>query len=112
MGIGMEKKVDLKRAVNVMIAQEGLTQKRLAEAAGYKTVSAVSTPIAKGDIMLSTLCRLAGAAGYSVCLIKDGAKFEDYPPIKVLVTSDGGKESDRKKSALEKGIYEPILKEE
>lgn len=75
-------------AFKVMLAQEGLTQKRLAQAAGYKTVSAISTPLAKGDIMLSTLSRLAKAAGYTVCLVKDGANLEEYPPIRIDQKAD------------------------
>lgn len=71
------------RAFKVMLAQEGLTQKKISEEAGYKTVSAVTTPLSKEDIMLSTLTRLAKAAGYSVCLIKDGADMNEYPPIRI-----------------------------
>lgn len=75
--------MEFKKAMNVMMAQEGISQKKLAEAAGYKTVSAISTPLSKGDIMLSTLCRLAKAAGYSVCLVKDGPNKEGYIPIPI-----------------------------
>lgn len=87
------------RAFKVMLTQEGLTQKKLAAAAGYKTVSAISTPLAKEDIMLSTLTRLAKAAGYSVCLVKDGASAEEYPPIRI----------DPKE--YPKAVHEPILKD-
>lgn len=75
--------MEFKKAMNVLMAQEGITQKKWAEAAGYKTVSAISTPLSKGDIMLSTLCRLAKAAGYSVCLVKDGPNEEGFLPIPI-----------------------------
>ena len=48
--------MEFKKAMNVLMAQEGISQKKWAEEAGYKTVSAISTPMSKGDIMLSTLC--------------------------------------------------------
>ena len=47
--------MEFKKAMNVLMAQEGISQKKWAEEAGYKTVSAISTPMSKGDIMLSTL---------------------------------------------------------
>lgn len=75
--------MEFKKAMNVLMAQEGISQKKWAEAAGYKTVSAISTPLSKGDIMLSTLCRLAKAAGYSVCLVKDGSNEEGFLPIPI-----------------------------
>ena len=89
----METRIELSRAIRTMMAQEGLTQKKLAAAAGYKTVSAVSTPLKNEDMMLSTLARLAKAAGYSVCLVKNGANLEYYPPIKVLVSEKRDEDS-------------------
>ena len=79
--------MEFKKAMNVLMAQEGISQKKWAEAAGYKTVSAISTPLSKGDIMLSTLCRLAKAAGYSVCLVKDEPNEERFPPIPIDAAS-------------------------
>ena len=75
--------MEFKKAMNVLMAQEGISQTKWAEMAGYKTVSAISTPLSKGDIMLSTLCRLAKAAGYSVCLVKDGPNEEGFLPIPI-----------------------------
>lgn len=86
--------MELKKAMNVLMAQEGISQKKWAEAAGYKTVSAISTPISKGDIMLSTLCRLAKSVGYSVCLVKDGPNEVGYLPIPVDAKSAKSKKED------------------
>lgn len=84
-------------AFKVMLAQEGLTQKKLAELAGYKTVSAISTPLKNGDITLSTLCRLAKAAGYSVCFVRD--EGDGYAPIRIEAESQRGKNSAQDKKA-------------
>ena len=63
-------------ALKEMIHRAKLTQKGLAEKAGYKTLSSVTTPIARGDIKLSTLCRLAG---YDVMLVRRDAIEPEYP---------------------------------
>lgn len=84
--------MEFKKAMNVLMAQEGISQKKWTEEAGYKTVSAISTPMSKGDIMLSTLCRLAKSVGYSVCLVKDGPNEEGYLPIPVDAKSVKGAE--------------------
>ena len=66
-------------ALKEMIHRAKLTQKGLAEKAGYKTLSSVTTPIARGDITLSTLCRLANSAGYDVMLVRRDAVEPEYP---------------------------------
>lgn len=66
-------------ALKEMIHRAKLTQKGLAEKAGYKTLSSVTTPIARGDIKLSTLCRLANTAGYDVMLVRRDAVEPEYP---------------------------------
>nr|DAQ80878.1 MAG TPA: Regulatory protein-modification, helix-turn-helix, transcriptional regulator, DNA [Caudoviricetes sp.] len=66
-------------ALKEMIHRAKLTQKGLAEKAGYKTLSSVTTPIARGDIKLSTLCRLANSAGYDVMLVRRDAIEPEYP---------------------------------
>ena len=66
-------------ALKEMIHRAKLTQKGLAEKAGYKTLSSVTTPIARGDIKLSTLCRLANSAGYDVMLVRRDAVEPEYP---------------------------------
>ena len=54
-------------ALKEMIHRAKLTQKGLA------------TPIARGDIKLSTLCRLANSAGYDVMLVRRDAIEPEYP---------------------------------
>lgn len=69
-------------AIKEIVHQAKLTQKSLAEKAGYKTVSSVSTPIAKDDLMVSTLLKLADAAGFDLYLVKR-ANVEGYNPIRI-----------------------------
>lgn len=69
-------------ALKEMLHRVGMRQMDLAHAAGYKTVSVVSTPISRGDMCVSTLVKLANAAGYDVCLKR---RVEDEPeyPIRI-----------------------------
>lgn len=74
-------------ALKEIIHRANTTQKELAKKAGYKTVSSVSTPIASNDIRLSTLVRLAKAAGYNVMLVRENAIEPEYP-IKIDYDED------------------------
>ena len=66
-------------ALKEMLHRAGLTQKGIAEKAGYKSISIVTAPIARGDIKISTLTRLANAAGYDVMLVRRDAVEPEYP---------------------------------
>lgn len=66
-------------ALKEMIHRAGTSQKKLATAAGYKTVSCLSTPIANNDMQVSTLARLAEAAGYDLMLVRRNAIEPEYP---------------------------------
>lgn len=59
----------LKNALKEISKQSGVGQKKICNMAGYKSVSAISTPIARNDMNVSTLVRLANAAGFSVLLM-------------------------------------------
>ena len=74
--------MNLKDALKEMAHRAKLSQKRLAEAAGYHTISAIRTPIARGDMKISTLSRLANAAGYDVMLVRRNA-IEPELPIRI-----------------------------
>lgn len=69
----------LKDALKEIIHRSKKTQKTLAEAAGYKTVSAISTPIARNEMNVSTLLKLANAAGYDLMLVRRNALEPEYP---------------------------------
>ena len=72
----------LGEAIKEMIHQARMTQKKLAAAAGYKTVSSITTPIAKNEIKVNTLVRLANAAGYDLVLRKLDNP-EEFAPIRI-----------------------------
>lgn len=79
----------LRDALKEIVHRARTTQKGLAEMAGYKTSSAVTTPIAKNDMNVSTLIRIANAAGYDVMLVRRNALEPEYP---ILI--EGGKETE------------------
>lgn len=66
-------------AIKEMIHRAGTTQSALAKAAGYNTISSVSTPIAKNNLNVSTLVKLAGICGYDVMLVRRNAVEPEYP---------------------------------
>ena len=70
------------RAIKEMVHQSQSSQKKLAELAGYKHLSSVTTPIARNDLMLSSMVRLADALGYDVMLVKRH-NVENQPNIVV-----------------------------
>jgi len=69
----------LGEAIKEMAHRARVTQKVLSEKAGYKTVSSVTTPIAKNEMNVSTLIRLANAVGYDVALVRRHALEPEYP---------------------------------
>ena len=69
-------------AIKEMIHQCHTTQKGLAEKAGYKTLSCLTTPISRDDIKVSTLLRFADTLGYDLVLVKR-ENVDGYPPIRI-----------------------------
>ena len=69
-------------AIKEMAKESKLSQKRMAEEAGYKSVSSVALPIARGNLKLHTLLKLADAAGFDVVLVKR-ENLAGYNPIKI-----------------------------
>lgn len=76
------KTLGLKEAIKEMLHDSGMTQKGVCEAAGYKSVGSVAQPLARGDIKISTLLRLADAAGFDIALVQR-SNLEGYSPIKI-----------------------------
>ena len=72
----------LKDAIKEMLHESKMTQKGVCEAAGYKSVGSVAQPLARGDVKISTLLRLAEAAGFDIVLVKRN-NLEGYRPIKI-----------------------------
>lgn len=69
----------LGEALKEMMHRSRLTQRKIIEATGYKTLSSISTPIAKNDMNVSTLLKFANAAGYDVMLVRRNAIEPEYP---------------------------------
>ena len=80
------------RAIKEMVHQSQSSQKKLAELAGYKHLSSVTTPIARNDMLLSSMIRLADALGYDLMLVKRH-NIENQPII-VVERPAGQKEAD------------------
>lgn len=62
--------MDLPEALKTMAKRSRLTYKRWGELAGGVTYSVITTPITRGDAKVSTLVKLAHAAGYDVLLVR------------------------------------------
>lgn len=60
----------LPEALKTMAKRSRLTYKRWGELAGGVTYSVITTPITRGDAKVSTLVKLAAAAGYDVVLVR------------------------------------------
>ena len=72
----------LKDAIKEMLHESKMTQKGVCEAAGYKSVGSVAQPLARGDVKISTLLRLADAAGFDIVLVQRN-NLKGYSPIKI-----------------------------
>lgn len=72
--------MQLRDAIKEMVHRNrGWTQAILAEKAGFNSVSSVSTPIKKNDMHVSTLVRIANAAGYDLKLVRRSPLEPEYP---------------------------------
>ena len=76
------KSLGMKEAIKEMLHDSGMTQKGVCEAAGYKSVGSIAQPLARGDIKISTLLRLADAAGFDIVLVQRN-NLKGYSPIKI-----------------------------
>lgn len=81
--------LEFRDAMKEMIHRSKTSQLKLAQDAGYKGCSTVSAPIARNDITLSTLLRLADAAGYDVMLVRrENDPLAPEYPIKFVLPED------------------------
>lgn len=69
----------LSLALKEMLHRAGITQKGLTERAGYKTLSSITSPIARNDMQVSTLVKFANVAGYDLMLVRRNAIEPEYP---------------------------------
>lgn len=75
-------KLSLALALKKMAQESGLTYKEWGEKAGGLTYTAVSTPIDRNDMKVSSLIRMANAAGYDVVLLRR-ENFTGEEPIEL-----------------------------
>ncbi|OUQ22146.1 hypothetical protein B5E80_15215 [Flavonifractor sp. An135] len=80
-------------AIKEIIHQCRTTQMALAEKAGYKYVSAVTAPIARNDMHVSSLVRMAEALGYDLVLVKR-ENAEGHPSIRIASAGKGDKPNE------------------
>lgn len=75
-------------ALKTMCKRSKLTQKKWAERFNGATTSVITAPITRNDAMVSTLIKLANAAGYDVLLVRRHALEYEEP----IVIDQAGKE--------------------
>lgn len=86
--------LELKDALKEIVHRRKTSQLKLAQAAGYKSCTALSGPITNNDMRLSTLIRIAKAAGYDVMLVaKVADPLKPEQPIRFALPE--GKEEPR-----------------
>jgi hypothetical protein len=66
-----------------------MTQAALASAAGYSTLSSVTTPIMKNNMNVATLIKFANIMGYDLMLVRREQAEPEYP-IKIDAIGNGG----------------------
>lgn len=76
-------------ALREMAHRNGWRQIDFARNAGYKAVSVITAPIKRGDMYVSTLTKLANAAGYDLMLVRRNPLNHEYP-----ITIDQKEEED------------------
>lgn len=60
----------LSEALKTMSKRSRISYKKWANSVGNNTISVISSPIDRNDAKVSTLIRLANAAGYDVLLVR------------------------------------------
>lgn len=60
----------LSEALKTMSKRSRISYKKWANSVGNNTISVISSPIDRNDAKVSTLVRLANAAGYDVLLVR------------------------------------------
>ncbi len=89
----------LSEALKELSKRTGLTYKKMAEKAGNSCTTALTTPISRNEMKVSSLIRMANAVGYDVLLVRRHAlEYED--PIVIdeagkKVEAAGGPNSEK-----------------
>lgn len=80
----------LSDALKTMSKRSKIPYKTWAKKAGYVTDGVISSPITRNDAMVSTLVKLANAAGYDVLLVRRH-QLEPEEPIVIDHAGHSGK---------------------
>lgn len=80
----------LSEALKTMAKRSGLTYKKWGERAGNHAYSVITTPIDRNDAHISTLVKLANAAGYDVLLVRRHALEPEEP----IIIDEAGKKKE------------------
>lgn len=71
----------LSDALKTMAKRTKISYKKWGEKAGGVTYSVITSPITRNDAMVSTLVKLANAAGYDVLLVRMHALEPEEPIV-------------------------------
>lgn len=81
----------LSEALKTMSKRSKLPYKKWGRMVGNDTYSVITTPITRNDAMVSTLLKLANAAGYDVLLVRRHALEPEEP---IVIDDVGRKKED------------------
>lgn len=82
----------LSEALKTMSKRSKLPYKKWGRMVGNDTYSVITTPITRNDAMISTLVKLANAAGYDVLLVRRHALEPEEP----IVIDNAGRKKENK----------------
>ena len=71
----------LSDALRALCSKANLSQLAMSQKAGFKSVTGVSAPIARGDMQVSTLLRIADVAGYQLVLARKVNITQEEPIV-------------------------------
>lgn len=66
--------MNISDAVKQMVKESGKTYRLVAMSIGMPSTGGITVPIGRGNLTARTLCRIATACGYEVCLLKKSAQ--------------------------------------
>lgn len=80
----------LSEALKTMSKRSKLPYKKWGQKVGNDTYSVITTPITRNDAMVSTLVKLANAAGYDVLLVRRHQLEQEEP----IVIDEAGRKKE------------------
>lgn len=80
----------LSEALKMMSKRSSISYKKWVKRAGGVTTSVITSPISRNDAMVSTLVKLANAAGYDVLLVRRHQLEHEEP---IVIDHAGSKDA-------------------